>query len=62
MTESAKASFNQKLRQKASGKAAEEKAAPEELVERAGAAIEELQAVIAELAVTPAPDEEEAAK
>ncbi len=49
MTESAKASFNQKLRQKASGKAAEEKP-NEELVERAGAALAELQEVIAELA------------
>ncbi|MDP9478340.1 MAG: hypothetical protein M3R38_22110 [Actinomycetota bacterium] len=62
MTESAKTAFNQKLRQKVSGQSAEKKAAPEELVERAGAALAELQEVIAELAVAPAPDEEEAAK
>ncbi len=62
MTESAKQSFNDALRGKVAGQPAEKKAAPEELVERAAAAIEELQAVIAELAVTPAPDEEEAAK
>ncbi len=62
MTESAKQSFNEALRGKMAGQSAEKKAAPEELVERAAAAIEELQAVIAELAVTPAPDEEGAAK
>ncbi len=62
MTESAKKSFNEALRGKVAGQSAEKKAAPEELVERAGAALEELQAVIAELAVTPAPDEEGAAK
>ncbi len=62
MTESAKKSFNEALRGKVAGRAAEKKAAPEELVERAATAIEELQAVIAELAVAPAPDEEEAAK
>ncbi len=62
MTESAKKSFNEALRGKVAGRPAEKKAVPEELVERAAAAIEELQAVIAELAVTPAPDEEEAAK
>lgn len=65
MTESAKAAFNEKLRQKAAGKSVEEKAAPEELIERAGVAMEELQAVIAELAgisAEDAPDEEGAAK
>ncbi len=62
MTESAKKSFNDALRGKVAGQPAEKKAAPEELIERAGAALAELQEVIAELAVTPAPDEEEAAK
>jgi len=53
MTEKTK--FNDQLRAKMSGKSTEEKpAAPEELVERAATAIEELQSVIAELAVTPA--------
>ncbi len=65
MSESAKQSFNDALRGKVAGQQSAEKkkaAAPEELVERAGAALEELRAVIAELAVTPAPDEEEEAK
>ncbi len=64
MTESAKQSFNDALRGKMAGQSAEKKkaAAPEELIERAAAAIEELQNVLAELAVTPAPDEEEEAK
>ncbi len=62
MSESAKQAFNDQLRNKAAGKSTEKKTAPEELVERAGAAIEELQAVISELAVTDAPAEEEAAK
>ncbi len=64
MTESAKQSFNDALRGKVAGQqsADKKKGAPEELVERAGAALAELQEVIAELAATPAPDEEEATK
>ncbi len=63
MSESAKAAFNDQLRNKVAGKApVEKKAPPEELVERAGAAIEELQAVIAELAVADPPADEEVTK
>jgi hypothetical protein len=58
MTESAKAAFNDKLRQKAAGKAPEKKAAPEELIERAGAALEELRDVLAELAAAGSDEEE----
>ncbi len=46
----AKQQFNEALRSKVAGKPAEKKADPEELVERAGAAMAELQDVIAELA------------
>ena len=45
-----KATFNQQLKDKVAGKSTEKKVAPEELVERAAAAMSELQDVIAELA------------
>ena len=59
----AKQQFNEALRSKVAGKSPEKKADPEELVERAGAAMAELQDVIAELAgVTAEAGEEEKTK
>ncbi len=56
-----KAAFNQQLKNKVAGKPVEEKASPEEVVERAGAALEELTAAFSELAELAGVSKEEEA-